>query len=544
MKSLFLANKTLKSGLQLIYCLTIVGIAAFALWLGAGTSTANANAANADEAAPQATFPGTGVGAIPDGLSGTPPQFGAPLVINFAVSGVSAPVTSVSASVTLTHTWAGDVDMVLRAPGGTPSLVLVSRIGVQTATSFGSANDYSGTYVFDDTAAGANIWTAAATNPIPAGTYRTTAPGGAGQTNPPPVTSLNTTFAGLTPAQANGTWTLSVRDAASADTGSVTAASLTVNPTGPVVVNDAPMDFNADGKSDYVVVRNVGGGSGGQVRWFYAVNGGTQTLGADWGISTDFFVSEDFDGDDKDDIAVYRPASAPNSFFYILNSSNGTVRIENLGATGDDPTVVDDYDGDGKADVAVYRGGASAGQQSFWYYRGTFNNPGGNITYVPWGQNGDFPMPGDRDGNGSADFTVQRNNGSGQGIFWTKLSTGVQMPLVTFGLSSDLILPADYDGDGKTDICVARGSAGQINWYWLRSSDGVSVGPIAWGLSASDFPAQGDYDGDGKSEPAIWRPNADPNQNYFYSRNSTDGALKTFELGQQGDYPVGNYNSH
>ncbi|HEY0427916.1 MAG TPA: hypothetical protein VGC76_09050, partial [Pyrinomonadaceae bacterium] len=77
--------------------------------------------------APQATFPGTGVGAIPDGLSGTPPQFGAPLVINFAVSGVSAPVTSVTADITLTHTWVGDVDMVLRAPGGTPSLVLVSR---------------------------------------------------------------------------------------------------------------------------------------------------------------------------------------------------------------------------------------------------------------------------------------------------------------------------------------------------------------------------------------------------------------------------------
>ena len=78
---------------------------------------------------PQVTFPGTGVGAIPDGLSGTPPQFGAPLVINFDVTGVTGPITDVSVNINLTHTWVGDLDMVLSAPGGAPSHVLVSRIG-------------------------------------------------------------------------------------------------------------------------------------------------------------------------------------------------------------------------------------------------------------------------------------------------------------------------------------------------------------------------------------------------------------------------------
>ncbi|HEY0427906.1 MAG TPA: hypothetical protein VGC76_09000, partial [Pyrinomonadaceae bacterium] len=121
-------TKINESTRTLLYCITVFSIVAIALWLGAGTKTADASSKNnSDSATPQATFPGTGVGAIPDGLSGTPPQFGAPLVINFAVSGVSAPVTSVTADITLTHTWVGDVDMVLRAPGGTPSLVLVSR---------------------------------------------------------------------------------------------------------------------------------------------------------------------------------------------------------------------------------------------------------------------------------------------------------------------------------------------------------------------------------------------------------------------------------
>src|ERR1044072_6733440 len=120
----------------------------------------------AETSAPSATFPCTGVGAIPDGNAGTPPQFGTPLVVNCVVTGVPGPLTSVSTSINMSHTWVGDVDVVLRAPGGTPSLVVVSRIGVTTATSFGTASDYSGTYVFTDAATGTNIWTAAVATPV------------------------------------------------------------------------------------------------------------------------------------------------------------------------------------------------------------------------------------------------------------------------------------------------------------------------------------------------------------------------------------------
>jgi subtilisin-like proprotein convertase family protein len=536
-------TKINESTRTLLYCVTVFGMVAIALWFGASSNTVTAGDKPGDSAAPQATFPGTGTGAIPDGLSGTPPQFGAPLVISFAVSGVSGPVTSVTADVTLTHTWVGDVDMVLRAPGGTPSLVLVSRIGVQTATSFGSANDYSGTYAFSDAAAGANIWTAAATNPVPPGTYRTTAPGQAGQTNPPPVTSLNTTFGGLTPAQANGTWTLSIRDAASADVGSVSAANLTVNPTGVVIPTDAPQDFNGDGKSDYVVVRNVGGGPSGQIRWFYNTNGtGAPTVALDWGLNGDLFVTEDFDGDLKDDITVWRSIDTGGSKFYILQSLTNTVRIDTFGQSGDVAKVVGDYDGDGKADVAVYRSGAAAGDGSTWFYRGSLANPSGNITYVPWGQNGDFEAPGDYDGDGKNDFVVQRNGGGGQARFWRRFATGAT-DTVVFGTPTDNIAPGDYDGDGKTDIMVYRGIGGQLNWFYLSSLNG-SINQFVYGISATDFSAQGDYDGDGKTDITVWRPDLDPTQNFFYSLNSSNGATQIFELGQNGDYPVANWNRH
>ena len=145
---------------------------------------------------------------------------------------MTGPLTSVASSITLTHSYVGDVDMILRSPGGTVSFVTVSRIGVTTAGSFGDSSNYSGTYNFTDAATGTNIWTIASglgdTGNITAGSYRTTAAGGTGQTNPAPVTNLTAAFAGLTSAQINGTWTLSIRDGAAIDTGTVTAASLTL----------------------------------------------------------------------------------------------------------------------------------------------------------------------------------------------------------------------------------------------------------------------------------------------------------------------------
>ncbi len=502
--------------------------------------TVAAGAADDVVQAPQATFPGTGTGAIADGLTGTPPQFGTPLVISFVVSGVSANVTDVQVSFTGTHSWVGDLDFILRAPGGAPSLVVVSRIGVTTAGSFGSSSDYSGTYNFSDAAAGANIWTAAAATPVPPGTYRTTAPGQTGQTNPPPVTSLNSTFGGLTPAQANGTWTLTVRDGAAADTGSISAASLTVNPTGPPITPQHIVDYDGDGKTDPSVVRNTGGGSGGQVTWFNKPSTGSpSSTSTPWGISTDFFVPEDYDGDGKTDIAVWRAGPPFGSFFYILQSSTGTLRTDTFGQSGDDPTVVGDYDGDGKSDPAVYRGGANAGDHSNWYYRSSVN---GLIIGTEWGQNGDFPAPGDYDNDLKNDFVVQRNGGGGQARFFFRLATGATSSLI-YGTPTDVICPGDYDGDGKTDLAVLRASGGNILWSILKSSDSTSSSTL-YGLSASDNYTQGDWDGDGKTDIAVWRPNADPTQNYFYWRRSSDGVDAQTEWGQNGDYPVANFNSH
>ena len=193
--------------------------------------------------------------------------------------------------------------------------------------------------------------------------------------------------------------------------------------------------------------------------------------------------------------------------------------------------MVEDYNNDGKTDFAVYRTGVGAGQPSTWYYRTV---AGGPVTFVLWGQTGDFPVSGDYDGNGSADFVVQRDNGGGQARFFTRLSTGATSSTV-FGASTDFVTPGDWDGDGKTDLAVVRTISGVINWFYDPSSTpATDVVQNTFG-SGGDTVAPGDYNGDGKTDRAIWR------NGIFWISNS-GGAVTNFQLGSAGDFAIANYN--
>lgn len=462
------------------------------------------------------------------------------------VSGMSGNVTDVNVRINgLSHTFPDDVALMLVSPTGA-RMVLESDVG-------GGTDITNRTYTLDDQAA-AGI---PDTGPFPAegasarpssvgddDTFPAPAPvdcqpaGECSQPAPAGTATLNGIFGG---AAANGTWNLYVIDCCVQDSGSVSGGWSIIITTAFVAPPQHVVDFNGDGRTDFSVVRNTGGGPSGQITWFNRLSGAGTESGAAWGIASDFFTPEDFDGDLKTDIAVWRPGAPTVAAFYILQSLTNTVRIEPFGQTGDDPSVVGDYNNDGSADVAVYRAGATAGTQSTWFYRTT---AGGPVTYTPWGQNGDFPAPGDYDGDGRHDFVIQRDNGGGQARFW-KLLTTAGISTEVFGTPSDTIVPGDYDGDGKTDLAVVRGIGGVINWFYEPSGTaGTTVVYNQFGASATDFVVQGDYDGDGRTDIAVWRPNADPTQNFFWTLASSNGAVALTEWGQNGDYPIANYNTH
>ncbi len=528
-------------------------------------------------AAPAATFPGSGFGAIPDNLPGTP------LNVTFNVTGITGAPTNVEVSHTYSpiHTWAGDINCTLIAPNGT-SFVIYGRTG-QTGASAGDSSDLSGPYNFKDTAAGTNWWaaanTAGAAAVIPPGDYRTTQTGPQPVITTSPVTNLTAAFAGV--ANPNGTWTLRFTDNAAGDTGSISAAVLTI--VGAVAPGDTNADFDGDGKTDFVVARatttplteatapgmapiarmvrdpEVKGrfkptGSNETaiappIYWYSKLSGsGATGIGQLGDAATDFILTEDFDGDGKDDLTVWTEAPATQANFKILQSSTNTVRVEFFGQTNDDPQVVGDYDGDGKADPAVYRcppfGGAAG--QCFFYYRGSLANPSGNVTYVPWGSGVDgdfFPYIGDFDGDGKNDFCVQRTAPSGtpQGQFVLLKSGGGAVEYINWGNDSDAILPGDYDGDGKTDFCVRRTQSGLRQHYILTRTGAQSQ--TQWGITG-DVSAPGDYDGDGKTDLAIWRPNVNPDLNFFWVLNSSNSSVTQFEWGQNADFPVAGWAVH
>jgi len=288
-----------------------------------------------------------------------------------------------------------------------------------------------------------------------------------------------------------------------------------VTPAQPVVIHHGFSDFDADGKADASVYRASNG--------FWYINRSTAGLTAmQWGLGTDKLTPADFDGDDKTDLAVWRPDVAETAAFYILQSSTNTLRVEKFGQTGDDPAVVGDWDGDGKADPTVYRDSA-VGSQSYFYFRGSLSNPSGNVTYRPWGTAGDKAMRGDFDGDGKMDASVFRPS---SGVWYILQSSTGAMRAEGWGLSTDKFVPADYDGDAKTDLAVFRNGV----WYIKQSSNSQSA-YYNWGLN-TDSLVPADYDGDAKTDPAVYR------NGIWYARLSSSGNLSIQNFGLGTDVAV------
>jgi len=527
------------------------------------------------------TFPGAGTGMIPDrGMAGCGLPAGPDIDVTFTVAGLPAgPPSNVSVDMDFTHSWVGDLEVSLIAPDLTTHIIFAST-GSTTATGCGSGDDLAGVYNFDNTGTG-DWWTLG--NPYPVGTYAV--PGGGA------VTDMNAAFAGI--PDSNGTWTLRINDSGGGDTGSINAANLTLTVDGGG--GDPDTDFDGDGTSDYAVTRdetpsavggnfldknslnyaaqrsssnlrenrrdrkadstsktnNLGLPPAGTNRVWYAANSGTPGTFNIAGLGSqgvgEQITPADFDGDGSDDFAVWRPEGA-TAFFFILNSSDSTVSTVEFGLNGDEVGIVGDYDGDGKADPAVYRqpGAAPFGQTTF-FYKGSAG--GGEITFVPWGDNSTEDLRavrGDYDGDGKHDFVIHRtstiNAGKGQYVILRSSDSGVEY--VEYGNSGDLLFPGDIDGDGMADFIKVRVESGAINWF-VMTKDGSRIdgSPTTWGTisiaGTSEFAAIADYDGDGKDDLAVYRrDNVDPDNCFYYILRSSDGMLQTYEFGATTDTPV------
>jgi uncharacterized delta-60 repeat protein len=209
------------------------------------------------------------------------------------------------------------------------------------------------------------------------------------------------------------------------------------------VVQD--IEIESDGK---IVAAALGGGDFNVVR--YNSNGGLDSGFGNGGIARTDFSGVDF---------VRASTLYGDKLVVVGDGIDGSdVRLVryNLLST---PSASSDFDGDGFADATVFRP-----TQGTWF---TLNSSNGTVSINQFGINGDLPVEGDFDGDGRADLAVFRP--SEGGWFVQRSSNPTSFITVSFGQNGDRPVAGDYDKDGKTDIAVWRPSNG--TYFVLRSGD-------------------------------------------------------------------------
>ena len=161
-----------------------------------------------------------------------------------------------------------------------------------------------------------------------------------------------------------------------------------------------PADYDGDRRTDVAVFRPALGS------WYIAftTRSNNTTIGDQWGWSAVTPVPGDYDGDCEADLAVYWPSGG---YWYVrLTSATNPAHLMmedkplQWGWSATVP-VPGDYDGDRRNDLAVYYPATAT-----WYIRKSTDKQMLTGAPVQWGWSATIPVPGDYDNDGITDIAV------------------------------------------------------------------------------------------------------------------------------------------
>lgn len=229
-------------------------------------------------------------------------------------------------------------------------------------------------------------------------------------------------------------------------------------------------------------------------------SGGDYTNTIMWGLANSQPLVGDYNGDGKDDLAIFYP---PTGAWYIRQYADDVSPTAIVNGTrwgfATCKAVPGDYDGDGKDDLAVFDK-----NNGNWYIYSLTGKVIANK--ISWGWAGAMPIPGDYNKDGTNDLAVYNPiNGkwyirtiSGQVLAWN----------IGWGFQGCTVVPGDYDGDGANDLAVYYPGKDlePSRWYiWSLKNNALLKYHYPWGV-AGGLPVSGDANGDGTSDMIVLNP--------------------------------------
>jgi hypothetical protein len=230
--------------------------------------------------------------------------------------------------------------------------------------------------------------------------------------------------------------------------------------------------------------------------------------------------SGDFDGDGKAEIAVFYDYSGDNTGLFLFNSngtSNSRVWLSGPGNWGANRTkfVTGDFDGDGKSEIAALYDYGDDTTGVFLFNPDGTPKPRAWISGAGhWAWNRSKLAVGDFDGDGKSELAVLYDYGNDTTGLFLFNPDGTPRPRVWlsgeghWGWSRSKLAVGDFNGDGKSELAVLYDYGSDNAGLLLFNSDGTPnsrvwlSGAGNWAVSRSKL-AAGDFDGDGKSELAV-----------------------------------------
>ncbi len=473
----------------------------------------------------------------------------------------------------INHNAIGDLSIEIIAPNNIAHLAIMSRTGMTSTglSTFGAESRLVGVYHFSDLA-GEDLWQSALgvangelINP---NRYRTSTKGNNFSQYGGCTTRLNGAFAGLTPTQSNGIWTLKISDNANAITGFINSVEIiTRQEISEVIFSDgfepsastlkgtavpvfaafpditasdvpgdcikAQFDYTGTGLSDYVTTftNSVTPGIT-DVNYQIKRNNGTLTdteeLITFSAISSNPVVTSggDFDGDGIDDIILQTDVNFADYFIRRSSRPNDLPVFFNGGPIQAGRSIdlqIGDYNGDGLDDIGFFRSDFNINEQSMFF---GFNIASGEQLLFNYSLNSgiasDFKPSGgfDHNGDGSADLLLL--NKQPNDMYLTLVYDGKTGNLLFDSTGLALTTPVRsvsgiYLDNGNSGISTIFGdeSGGAVTYQFFDENNNLAFSSETISTLIQDILLSGDYNGDGKDDAGVWRPNSDGLGNRF-----------------------------